>query len=127
MNNLIEVIQRLEQEHKKYKGQHQDLFHQLVNKREDLKDIMELESRQTFNRIAKERHQWGNKTNKSKYLARILKKKREINFIEKIQNKNVGMAYKTNEIAKEFRNYYEALYTVGQKGQQEQEKKEKIK
>lgn len=61
-----------------------------------------------------------------KYLARMLKKKREIKYIEIMHNKNGGLVYSTNEIVKEFRNYFEALYTVGQKGQQEQEKKGKI-
>lgn len=125
MNTLIQEIYSLEQDHKKRKGQHQELFHQLVNKREDLKDTMEQESKRTFNIIAKERYQWGNKA--SKHLARMLKKKKEINYIEKIQNKNGDMVYTTTEIAKVFKDYYGALYSVGQKGQRETEKAEKTK
>lgn len=114
--NVIEEIHGLEQGHKKHKGQHQETFNQLVNKREELKDIMEQESKRIFNRIAKERDQWGNKV--SKHLARMLKKKREITYIEIIQNKNGEMVYTTNEIANVFRSYYEAPYSVGLKGQQ---------
>lgn len=73
LNSLTGEIHRLEQEHKKHKGHHQELFHQLVNKREELKDIMEQDSKRIFNRLARDRYLWGNKS--SKQLARLLKKR----------------------------------------------------
>lgn len=82
--------------------------------------------RKTFNRIAKERYQWGNKNNKC--LARLLRKKRSINFMGKIQNKE--MVHDSKDIANVFRDFYEQLYSVKQKrgqGQLEACKKEKIK
>lgn len=94
-------------------------------KRDELKNIMEQDSKKTFNRITKERYQWGNKANK--HLARMLKKKKSINYIETIHNKNGEMVYTTKEIAKVFKSYYGALYSVKQKGQQVIEKIEETK
>lgn len=86
MSTLMDEIHRLEQEHKKYKGQRQETFHQLVGKKDELKDIMDQESKRTFHRIAKERYLGGNTA--GKHLAKMLKKKKkEINYIEKIQKK----------------------------------------
>lgn len=72
---------------------------ELVKTRDELKELLELEMRKTFNRIAKERYQWGN-TN-SKCLARMLRKKRSVNYIEKIQNKG-EMVHNTKDIARAF-------------------------
>lgn len=83
--------------------------------------------RKTFNRIAKERYQWGNKN--SKCLARMLRKKRSINYIEKIQNRRGEMEYNTKDIARAFKDFYEQLYLAKQKqeGQPEVCIKGKIK
>lgn len=109
---LIEEIHLLEQKHKKHKGKHQESFHQLAIKREELRDSMEQDTRRALNKIARDRYLWGNKS--SKYLARVLKKKRDLNFIEKIQNIKGEVVTTTKGIAEEFRKYYETLYTVGQ-------------
>lgn len=65
---------------------------------------MEQETRKIFNRIKKERYQWGNKT--GKYLAKIFKKKKTANYIEKIQNSTGEMVYITTKIAGVFQKYY---------------------
>lgn len=64
---LIKELHELEQAHKK--KVHSDLKHALVLKRDKLNELMEQETRQVFNRVAKERYQWGNKP--GKYRARI--------------------------------------------------------
>lgn len=70
--------------------------------------------RRALNKITRDRYFWGNKS--SKQLARLLKKKRDLNFIEKIQNKKGEVVVTTKGIEEEFKKYYEALYTIGQKG-----------
>lgn len=69
MKSVLDEVFRLEQEHKKYKGRHQETFHQLVVKRDELKDLIAQDTKRTFNRILKDRYQWGNKM--SIHLARI--------------------------------------------------------
>lgn len=81
MEKLIKEIYDLEQRHEKYRGRDQELYQALVLKRDELKDLMEQETRRVFSRISKERYQWGNKV--SKHLARMLKKK-----ISKLHRKN---------------------------------------
>ena len=46
----------------------------LVNKRNELKDLLDQETRRDLNLIARERYLWGNKTNK--HLARMVQKKK---------------------------------------------------
>lgn len=121
---LIEEIHSLEQEHKKHKGHHRESFHQLTIKREELRDCLERDSRRSLNKITRDRYFWGNKS--SKHLARLLKGKRDPNFIERIQNKKGETVFTTKGIAEEFRKYYEALYTVGQKGHLEQTKDRRV-
>lgn len=124
MKSVLDEIFRMEQEHKKHKGRHQETFHQLVVKRDELKDLIAQDKKRTFNRILKDRYQWGNKM--SKHLARILKKKKSINYIDKIQNKHGEIVYKTKEIAEVFKSYYGALYSVNHTGQQDKDKIRKI-
>lgn len=112
--NLISEIHRLEQAHESHKGYHQEILHHLITKREELKDLMETDSSRIFNKQLKDRYQWGNKV--GKHLAGTLKKKRDINFIDKIHNKNRDLMYTTKETGEEFRKYYSALYSVRQKG-----------
>lgn len=81
IESLTEEIHRLEQAHKKHKGHHQALFHQLINKREELKDILEQESRRTFKCLARDRYLWGNKSRK--HLARVQKKKEKLILLKK--------------------------------------------
>lgn len=78
---LIEEITRAEQEHKKHQGHHQVLYLKVVNKRVELKMVMEQETRKTLNRIARERYQWGNKP--SKHLARMVPKKKPLTLLRK--------------------------------------------
>lgn len=58
---------------------------------------MEQDARRAFTKITRERYYYGNKS--SKHLARLLKKKRDRNFIEKIQNKKGEVVATTNGIA----------------------------
>lgn len=45
-------------------------------------------------------------------MAKILKKKRDVNFIDKIQNKKGEMRFTSREIGEEFRQYFTSLYSV---------------
>lgn len=69
---------------------------------------MEQVSRRTFKCLTRDRYLWGNKS--SKHLARVLKKKRDMNYFEKIQNKKGEVVYTSKVIAEEFRTFYETLY-----------------
>lgn len=102
----------LEQTHKEKRGQCQEVFHQLVVKREELRDVMEQDSKRTLNRITKENYLWSNKS--SKHLARIIRNKKDRNFIGKIQNKKGELIRTSKGIAEEFKKFYEALYSIGQ-------------
>lgn len=74
MGNVIKEIFNLEQEHKKHRGHHQTTYLALINKRDELKKLMEQETKEKFNQIAKERYVWGNKA--GKHLARMLREKK---------------------------------------------------
>lgn len=55
---------------------------------------------------------WG-RNKSSRLLAKILRKKKARNYIEKIQNSKGDMVYTTKEIGESFRKYYKDLYSVG--------------
>lgn len=74
--------------------------------------------------MAKERYKWGNKS--SRFLAKILWKKKSRNYIEKIQNSKGVMEYTTKEIGESFRKYYKDLYSVGNNRGQDGDKRAKI-
>lgn len=74
----MKEISNIEQEHKKHRGLHQATYQMLVNKREELKKLIEQETKETFFQIAKERYQWGN--NAGKHLARMLRRKKNPKF-----------------------------------------------
>lgn len=97
----------------------------MIIKREELKDLLEKEAHKVLNKHLKERFQWGNKV--GKHLAAIVRKKKNENFIEKIKNKNGEMRYTFKEIGEEFRQYFTALYSVGQREQNGEELEEKAR
>lgn len=106
--------------HKK-KGE-REVYHALTLKRDELKELIEQETRKIFNRIKEERYLGGNKT--GKYLARILKNK---NYIEKIQNSTEEMVFTTKDIAGVFQKYYRELYSIKQRLVLEKARLEKMK
>lgn len=77
-----------------------------------------------LNRTARDRYKWGNKP--SKHLAKILQKKKNINYIEKIQTKDGNMVYSPKGIAEIFRTYYQELYSVQQQEVRPGDKNRKI-
>lgn len=122
--SLIAIIHQLEQSHKASSG-NRPLLHQLIIKREELRDLLEKEAYKVRNKFLKERYQRGNKV--GKHLAAIVRKKKEENFIEKIKNKNGDLRYTSKEIDEEFRQYFRTLYSVGQREQYGQEMEEKAR
>lgn len=85
----------------------------LYCKREAMRDLVEQETRATYNLIKKERYLGGNKP--GKFLTKVLKKKKTANCIEKIKTTVGDMRYRTREIAKIFQNYYGELYFINKK------------
>ena len=79
----------------------------LILKRELLKDLMEQETRKEFNRIRKDRYKGGNKP--GKYLAKMLRCNKSLNYIEKMQKGRGEMVNKTDDIATAFQTYYSAM------------------
>lgn len=108
---LTKEMYELEQQHKERRDK--ELLLKLSIKREEMRELVEQESRMVYNKIKKERYQWGNKT--GKYLARLLKKKKTANYIEKVQTITGEVVYKKIEIAKTFQNYYGKLYSINKK------------
>lgn len=96
----MKEISNIEQEHKKQRGLHQETYQMLINKREELKRLMDQETKEKFFQIAKERYQWGDKA--GKHLARIFRKKKTRHFIGKIQSTQGSMVYETKEIGEIF-------------------------
>lgn len=85
---------------------------------------MEQEDRKEINRILQERFTKGNK--QGKYLANILRKKKTLNYIEKIKNDKGEIKNKTTDIAQAFSQYYSSLYAIKkQESNQQVEKRRK--
>lgn len=78
-----------------------------------------------YNRIKSERYLGGNKIGKS--LARILKKKTALNYIEKIQSSIGTTVYNTSNIARTFQECYTKLYAINQNESTEQIRERKVK
>lgn len=106
---LMDELGKAEQEHKKHPAHHQELYQKVINKRTELKDLLDYETKMALNFTARDRYKWGNKP--SKHLAKMLQKKKA-NFIEKIQTKDGNMVYSPKGIAEIFRTYYQELYAV---------------
>lgn len=116
MKNVIKELHELEQKHKiqLYKETHQ----KIVIKRGHLRDLMEQETRKVFKNVA-------NKP--GKYLAKISKEKKPLNYIEQIKNEKGEIKYKTTDIAKVFKTYYSALYAIRNKETRQEEESRKSK
>lgn len=115
---LTREIHRLEQQHK-ISGE-TEVWRTLLQKREELRTFLEQETRKTYYLVKKERYINNNKP--GRHLARTLKKKKTSNYIERIRNSSGEIKYKTQDIAKTFQKFYEALYAIKASGTQEQVK-----
>lgn len=78
MGNLTTEIFNIEQEHKKMRGLHKEIYQKLIDKRDELKRLVDQKTKEKYFLIEKERYQWGDKT--GKHLARMLKEKKTRNF-----------------------------------------------
>lgn len=121
-NALIKDITRIEQKHKKT-GNVESLA-TLICKREELKELVEQDTRSAYNKVKKERYLWENKIGKP--LARMLKKI-SVNYIEKIQDSTGTMVYTTSGIAKIFQEYYAKLYAINKTSEQKNKRKDKTR
>lgn len=111
---LIAEISKLEQMHKTQTGSGRTTLQLLISRRDELRDLMEEETNQIMNRHLRDKLRWGNKV--GKHLAKILQRKRDKNFIDKIQNKKGDLRFSSKEIGEEFRQYFASLYSVDTKG-----------
>lgn len=120
---LSNEISELEQQHKT--SGDGEVLARLHRKREEMRDLTEHETRKAYNLVKKERYINGNKP--GKFLARALKKKKNVNYIEKIKTKSGKIRYKTSDIAKAFQEFYGELYAININNSQEAngEKKER--
>ena len=74
-------------------------------------EINEKESKETVPKINKAKSWFSEKINKiDKLLARLIKKKREKNQINKIRNENGEITTNNTEIQRVIRDYYQQLY-----------------
>lgn len=118
MVNIVKEIYELEQRHKMQAEV--ETHGTLIIKRDQLKDLMEQETRREFNRVTQERYKWGNKP--GKHLAKIFINKKTLNYIEKIKNERGEIVNKTTDIASTFQQYYSTFYAI--KDQETKQEKE---
>lgn len=108
MTRIIKEIHELEQRHKKQLEK--ETYRTLILKRDQLKEWMEQEERREYYRVLQERFKWGNKP--GKYLAKMIRKKKSLNYIEKIKNEKGEVVNKTTDIALAFQIYFSSLYAI---------------
>ena len=106
INNLTLYIKQLDKE---------EIKNSIVNRREDVTKIRversEKETKETIAKINKTKSWYSGKINKiDKPVARLIKKKREKNQINKIRNKNGEITTDNTEIQRIIRDYYQQLY-----------------
>ena len=106
INNLTLHLKQLEKEEMKNPS--------VSRRKEILKiraEINEKETKETIAKINKAKIWFFEKINKTdKPLARLIKKKREKNQINKIRNENEGLTIDNTEIQRIIRDYYQQLY-----------------
>ena len=106
MNNLIWHLKQLEKE---------EIKNPSVSRRKEIikirAEINEKETKETIAKINKTKNWFFEKINKiDKPLARLIKKKREKNQINKIRNENGEITTYNTEIQRILRDYYQQLY-----------------
>ena len=106
INNLTLHLKQLEKEERK---------HPRVSRRKEIikirAEINEKETKETISKINKTKSWFFEKINKiDKPLARLIKKKREKNQINKIRNENGEITTDNTQIQRIIRDYYEKLY-----------------
>ena len=106
INNLTLHLQQLEKE---------EMKNPRVNRRKEIlkirAEINEKEAKETIAKINKTKSWFFEKINKiDKPLARLIKKKREKNQINKIRNENGEITTDNTEVQRIIRDYYQQLY-----------------
>ena len=106
MNNLTLHLKQLEKE---------EMKHPRVSRRKEIikirAEINAKETKETIAKINKAKSWFFEKINKiGKSLARLIKKKREKNQINKIRNENGEIITDNTEIQRIIRDYYQQLY-----------------
>ena len=106
INNLILHLMQIEKE---------EMKNPRVSRREEIikirAEINEKETKETIAKINKTKSWYSGKINKiDKPVARLIKKKREKNQINKIRNKNGEITTDNTEIQRLLRDYYQQLY-----------------
>lgn len=118
---LQKEIKDLEQQHKKTRDG--EVLARLFRKREVMRVLIEQETRKLYNLVKKERYLGGNRS--GKFLAKVLRKKKNTNYIDKIETRTGDIRYKNKDITLTFG----GLYAINKNDTQEgrEQKREKIK
>lgn len=108
LEQVLQQIADLDKQHKL--SLHIEHLQSLTLKREELKSLLNLDTKRKFQRISQKFFEWGNKP--SRLLARSLKAKQTQSFIPKIKLPSGELAHATPDIAKAFKEFYADLYCV---------------
>lgn len=122
---LQEEIIKLEQHHKK-KGDSETLA-KLFRSREAIRQLIEQENRKKYNLVKKERYVGSNRP--GRLLAKILSKKKNNKYIDKIRSRTNEIQYRDPDIARTFQEFYSELYSINRNvtPKEREQKQAKIK
>ena len=108
LKRVLHQIAELDKQHKL--SLHTSHLEALTLKREELKNLLALETKRKFHYISQKVYEWGNKP--GKMLARSLTARKTLSFIPKIKLPSGDLVHTTPQISKAFNEFHAALYNV---------------
>lgn len=108
LNELLLQVADLEKQHKL--SLHKSHLEALLQKRGELKALLDSKTKRKFLIFSQKFYEWGDKP--SRQLARSIRAKKYTSFISKVKSSWGEMAYSSPQIVKAFKEFYTDLYSV---------------